>query len=244
MSTMVQQGPPRRSLATRLPAAMALPDLVNGTHTAVTKAARRAKRSGVASDFHRLRIRCKRLRYALEFSAEIYGGRTKGFTKQLTALQDQLGRLQDNEVAAARLSELATGEAHLPASTIFVMGGVAEQHRRETARLLDQLPAEVSRVRGQRWQELAVTMEQDREALLALVPPTRRALRVLPIPLASPHLADGDIDEARAVTSFVRQEAPRLAGGGDSPPFARPTASLIRPAGTARDHPSPDEGPR
>ena len=28
------------------------------------------------------------------------------------------------------------------------MGGVAEQHRQEMARLLDLLPAEVSRVRG------------------------------------------------------------------------------------------------
>ena len=32
------------------------------------KAAKRAKRSGAVPDFHRLRIRCKRLRYALEFS--------------------------------------------------------------------------------------------------------------------------------------------------------------------------------
>ena len=32
-------------------------------------------------DFHRLRIRCKRLRYSLEFSAELYGGRTSRYVR-------------------------------------------------------------------------------------------------------------------------------------------------------------------
>ena len=67
MATMVQQGPLRRSAAARLPATLAVPDLVNARHAAVMKAARRAKRTGIAADFHRVRIRCKRLRYSLEF---------------------------------------------------------------------------------------------------------------------------------------------------------------------------------
>ena len=110
MSAMVQQGPLRRSAATRLPASVAVPDLIGSRHAAVVKAARRAKRSGEAADFHRLRIRCKRLRYSLEFSAELYGGRTNRYTRQLTKLQNQLGLLQDAEVAATRLVELATGD--------------------------------------------------------------------------------------------------------------------------------------
>ncbi len=68
------------------------------TH-AVVKAAKRAKKTGVVTDFHRLRIRGKRLRYALEFSSDVYGGRTARFVRQLTALQDELGRMQDAEVA-------------------------------------------------------------------------------------------------------------------------------------------------
>ena len=180
MTAMVQQGPFRRSTATRLPALVAVPDLIGSRHDAVVKAARRAKRSGEAADFHRLRIRCKRLRYSLEFGAELYDGRTNRYTRQLTKLQNQLGLLQDAEVAANRLSELATGNANLPASTIFVMGGVAEQHRQEMARLLDHLPAEVSRVRGREWVDLTTTMERGRDHALALVPPARRALRVLP----------------------------------------------------------------
>ena len=131
MASMVQQGP----LADRRPPgsrpSSRYPGWSRPATTAVKKAARRAKRSGVVADFHRLRIRCKRLRYSLEFSAELYGGRTTRYVRQLAGLQDQLGLVQDSEVATARLVDLASGEAHLPATTVFVMGGVAERHRVE-----------------------------------------------------------------------------------------------------------------
>ena len=45
---------------------------------------------------------------------EVYGGRTSRFVRQLTALQDELGLMQDAEVASIQLADLATGEAHLP----------------------------------------------------------------------------------------------------------------------------------
>ena len=130
LTAMAQQGPARRSLATRVPAVIGLPDLVLARHDKVAKAARRAKQSGVVTDFHALRIRCKRLRYALEFSSEVYGGQTARFVRELTVLQDELGEMQDAEVASLQLADLATADTHLPAATIFVMGGVAERHRR------------------------------------------------------------------------------------------------------------------
>src|SRR5262249_13799901 len=107
LTAMAQQGPARRSLATREPAVIGLPDLVVDRHDKVIKAARRAKRSGVATDFHALRIRCKRLRYALEFSTDVYGGRTSRFVREVAALQDELGAMQDADVAAQQLAELA-----------------------------------------------------------------------------------------------------------------------------------------
>jgi CHAD domain-containing protein len=181
----------------------------------VVKAARRAKRSGEAADFHRLRIRCKRLRYSLEFGAELYDGRTNRYTRQLTKLQNQLGLMQDAEVAAARLADLATGDANLPASTIFVMGGVAELHRQEMARLLERLPAEVSRVRGREWLELTTTMERGRDRALALVPPTRRTLRVLP---DHPAGDTGDANDDTAPPAPLRRpDLARVAGGGENP---------------------------
>ena len=185
LAAMVQQGPARRSLATRVPAVIGMPDLVVARHNKVAKAGKRAKRSGVVSDFHRLRIGCKRLRYALEFSSEVYGGRTTRFVRQLTGLQDQLGLMQDAEVASIRLADLATGEAHLPAATVFVMGGLAELHRRDVDRLLRRLPKEVSRIGGREWRELCDLMERRRAEAEAAQPPVRHTLRAVPGPVAA-----------------------------------------------------------
>jgi triphosphatase len=209
MAAMARQGPMRRSTATRLPAAIAVPALVEDRHHAVVKAARRAKRSGVAGDFHRLRIRCKRLRYSLEFTAELYEGRTTRFTKRLAGLQDRLGLMQDAEVAASRLADLATGEAHLPPATIFVMGGVAEHHRREVERLLKRLPKLLSRVKGREWKDLSRTMEARRDEAQALLPPPRHTLRALPAsdPVTPPESEQAAPVPAGPVTPTVQGTA-------------------------------------
>ena len=182
LTAMAQQGPARRSLATRVPAVVALPDLVLTRHDKVVKAAKRAKRSGVVADFHALRIRCKRLRYALEFSSDIYGGQTSRYVRELTVLQGELGAMQDAEVASLQLAALATGTTHLPAATIFVMGGVAEQHRREVSRLLKRLPGELPRTRGRAWRELRDLMERLRAEAEIARPAIRTPLRALPRP--------------------------------------------------------------
>ena len=182
LAVMVQQGPARRSVATRVPAAIGMPDLVIGRHDAVIKAGKRAKKSGAVADFHRVRIRCKRLRYALEFSADVYGGRTTRFVRQLTALQDELGHMQDAEVASTRLAELATGEAHLPPATVFVIGGVAERHRRDVERLVRRMPKELSRLGGREWRDLLDLMERRRSEAEAERPAPRSTLRAVPRP--------------------------------------------------------------
>jgi CHAD domain-containing protein len=180
LASMARQGPLRRSLATRVPAAIGVPDLVVARHDKVARAVRRARRSGVVSDFHRLRICCKRLRYSLEFSADVYSGRTARYVRRLTALQDELGLLQDAEVASTRLAELATGEAHLPPATIFVMGAVAERDHRSERRRLRRLPKQVKRANGREWDELLEVMEERRADAVAAQPPARRTLRAVP----------------------------------------------------------------
>jgi CHAD domain-containing protein len=182
LTALAQQGPARRSLATREPAEIGLPELVLRRHHKVRKAAKRAKESGVVTDFHALRIRCKRLRYALEFSSEVYDGKTSRFVRELTALQDQLGEMQDDEVALLQLADLATGNAHLPAATIFMMGGVAEQHRRRVKRFLKRLPDELPRAEGRAWRELRDLMERRRAEAEAARPPVRATLRAVPQP--------------------------------------------------------------
>ena len=226
LAAMVQQGPARRSVAARMPAVIAMPDLVVVRHKAVAKAARRAKRSGVVADFHRLRIRCKRLRYALEFSAEVYDGRTARFVRQLTALQDELGLMQDAEVASVQLAELATSEAHLPPATVFVMGGMAERHRRDVDRFLHHLPKELPRIAGREWRDLLELMERRRTEAEAARPPVRSTLRSVPLPLPGPESsAGGD------------RGAPGSSGRASRSHRAGPPAP-VRPGGmNARRHP-------
>jgi CHAD domain-containing protein len=183
---MVLQGPARRSVASRAPALVGLPDLVLARHDAVAKAAKRARRTGEVTDFHRLRIRSKRLRYALEFGSEVYAGQTARYVRELTAVQDELGRMQDSEVASLRLAELAVGEAHLPAATVFVMGGMAERQRRRVRRLLRRLPKHAARVNGREWRELSGLMERRRAEAEEALPPARRALRAVPAPAPAP----------------------------------------------------------
>ena len=182
LTAMAQQGPARRSLATRVPAEIGLPELVLRRHHKVRKAAKRAKHSGIVTDFHALRIRCKRLRYALEFSSEVYDGKTSRFVRELTMLQDELGAMQDAEVASLQLADLATGSAHLPAATVFMMGGVAEQHRRQVKRLLKRLPDELPRTEGRAWRELRDLMEYRRVEAEADRPSVRTTLRAVPQP--------------------------------------------------------------
>jgi CHAD domain-containing protein len=182
LAAMAQQGPARRSIATRTPAVIGLPELVVARHDKVAKAAKKAKRSGVVADFHRLRIRCKRLRYSLEFASEVYAGQTTRYVRQLTAVQDELGLMQDAEVASLRLAEMATGDTALPAATVFVMGGVAERHRREVDRYLGRLPKHASRVGGRAWRDLLDLMEEQRAEAEAAQPPARRTLRAVPSP--------------------------------------------------------------
>lgn len=57
---------------------------------------------------HRVRIRAKRLRYAVDFFGAVLPPRSAArYTKRLAALQDELGLLNDIAVAAARLPALA-----------------------------------------------------------------------------------------------------------------------------------------
>ncbi len=182
--TVAQQGPHRRSAAARQPATLAVPPLVLDRHRAVAKAARKARRSGVPDDFHRLRIRCKRLRYSLEFVAGVYGGRTERFTRRLAKVQDALGLMQDAEVAVQRLHDLATG-GDLPPATVFAMGGVAERYRRQAADLLASMPGQLKVLDGNEWADLAAHLEKARAGTQAALPPAT-PLEVVADPATGP----------------------------------------------------------
>ena len=168
---MLAQGPSSRSTAGRAPAVATMPALIGERHRAARKAASRAKRTGAATDYHRLRIRCKRLRYALEFASGLYDGELKGFVRQMTRLQDALGSMQDAAVASSRLQVIALTEegASLSRAAIFAMGGVAGQYRSEAEHLLGDMPELVQLLQGKEWKRARSLMELRQKAAAPLV---------------------------------------------------------------------------
>ena len=55
-----------------------MPQLVEGAFRKMHKLGDRLDAKSPASELHKLRIRAKRLRYAIEFVAEIYGAPAQG----------------------------------------------------------------------------------------------------------------------------------------------------------------------
>ncbi len=240
LTSMVRASPRGRPAAARQPAAAALPDLVTPRHRAVVKAARRAGSSGVATDYHRLRIRCKRLRYSLEFTAGVYGGRTEQFTKKLARLQDSLGLMQDAEVATGRLLALATSPAAgdpvegLPPRTIFTMGAVAERYRAESHKLLGAMGRRLRLLKGKEWRSLADHMAERRVAALATAPTPPRVLEAPPVEAPPVDRASGHRAFARHASRRRGRRAGRRRRRPGGPGRARALGGAGRQGGTPR----------
>jgi hypothetical protein len=162
---MLEQGPLRRAPLVHVAALVALPELIDGRHREAEKAVRRAHRTGVVDDFHRLRIRCKRLRYAIEFTGDLYGGDVKRYARQVASLQDELGLIQDAETAANRLQAIAAGDegALLSRATVFAMGMVSQRCAAEAVTRLAKLPPAKHLVNGRLWDKARDTMDRRRQ---------------------------------------------------------------------------------
>jgi CHAD domain-containing protein len=147
------------------PALAVAPDLIERRFRAVRKGAGRIGPESPAGDYHRLRIRCKRLRYALEFLADVYPGKTRPVVRRLVALQDLLGAHQDADIAIARLRGLAVERGReLEPGTVFAMGEIAERYRWSMVELRSRFPAVYARLAGRRWRELRRVLESGRPA--------------------------------------------------------------------------------
>lgn len=107
---------------------------------------RRARKLPTATpeERHRVRIAAKKTRYAAEFFASLFAPRrVKNYVKALTALQDELGLLNDITVATRLLADIAKGDPALGNEAGFADGMLA-------ARIPDE-----GRAATKRWKKLA-----------------------------------------------------------------------------------------
>jgi CHAD domain-containing protein len=79
-------------------------EVIKNAYAKIVKDGRKLDNSSPASDIHKVRIGCKKLRYALEFFRPIFPSKQgDAVTKKLKTLQDSLGAHQDYEVQREKL---------------------------------------------------------------------------------------------------------------------------------------------
>lgn len=93
-------------------------DLIRPQVRAVTRAGRRLGPEAEASELHRVRVRVKRLRYALETLRSLGDRSVRGLLARLERLQDVLGKGQDATTAIAWLRTYAATPGVSPESLL------------------------------------------------------------------------------------------------------------------------------
>lgn len=165
LSRMLRLGPPRRNTLSAASVVDAAPELVHRAYRRARKAGDRLGPESPAEDYHRLRKRCKRLRYLVESLEEVYGGPARKLVKRMKPLQDVLGELQDAEVASERLRRIATGSSgpgghDMSHAAAFATGGVAARQAFAAAELREDFPKAYSGIKGKPWKRLEKTLQK------------------------------------------------------------------------------------
>lgn len=160
-SDFLRRGPSRRSKGARRPVLDTGPEILRRRYRKVRKAGDAISKDSTAGEYHELRKKGKRLRYALEFHSDIYQKPARNLTKSLKSLQDVLGDHQDAEVAIAQLRELAPPAdgrrrraGGLSPRSLFVMGGIAHRYELRAAELREIFPDSYSEIKGKPWKRL------------------------------------------------------------------------------------------
>ncbi len=140
----------------------AAPLLIVRAHRRVCKLGDRIVPDSPPDRYHRLRVRMKALRYAIEFHRSLYGKPAVRVIQSLKALQDLLGDHQDADVAREQLRGMLTGsdEPGLPAESAFVLGMLDERYRRRAEELRGGFPDAYGTLQGKPWQKLLKAMDR------------------------------------------------------------------------------------
>jgi triphosphatase len=110
--------------------------------------------------YHEVRGQVKKLRYALEAVAQLYGKPGADMVRALRRWQENLGVQQDAAVAIRRLNTLACAQPKsIPAETLFLMGRLAERHLGTVAQARKRCAKGYRKVR-QKWKKLRMKFEK------------------------------------------------------------------------------------
>ncbi|HEY2402303.1 MAG TPA: CHAD domain-containing protein [Steroidobacteraceae bacterium] len=146
-----------------------LSELIRSRYKKVRKAADRLTAESSMDEYHAVRGRVKKLRYALETAAVLFGKPADEMVKALRRWQEKLGAQQDADVAGRRLRALAmqppTG---LPSETLFLMGQLAAHYHDRAWKARKRHPRAYRKVQ-ERWKALKSKLHQPPQAPLGPV---------------------------------------------------------------------------
>ncbi|HEU4778360.1 MAG TPA: CHAD domain-containing protein [Steroidobacteraceae bacterium] len=128
------------------------------------KHADRLNDDSTADDFHRVRIRAKRLRYTLDAFGSLYGGAAREYLDALAKLQHVLGEYHDSTVRAGLFTELVTSGRLVPAATSFLVGRLVERDQSDCRKCQRKFSKAYRRIKRRRWRELLSAMREQARA--------------------------------------------------------------------------------
>ncbi len=135
------------------------PELIRLRYRKLRKSAELLNPDSSMEAYHEVRGQVKKLRYALEAVAAIYGKPADQMLRTLRRWQDKLGVQQDAAVASRRLKALASAPpAGIPPETLFLMGRLAEHYASTAVRARKLYAKHYRKVRG-RWKRLRIMFE-------------------------------------------------------------------------------------
>jgi triphosphatase len=138
-----------------------VPELIRKRYRKLRKCARRLTAESPVSQYHKVRVRTKKLRYALEVVAPTYGEPADAILAALLKLQSRLGTQHDSDVIARYLTQLAADPpADFTPRTLFLAGRMTELHAHKAVRMGAKVKKPWRRVRGRRWRALRARMKE------------------------------------------------------------------------------------
>jgi triphosphatase len=136
------------------------PSLIRQRFRKLRKRADRLGADSSTDEYHDVRGQVKKLRYALEAVAALYGKPAGEMIRALHRWQENLGLQQDAAVAMQRLNALAGAKPlGLPAETLFLMGRLAERHIGTATQARKRCATGYRKVR-QKWKRLRTKFEK------------------------------------------------------------------------------------
>jgi CHAD domain-containing protein len=131
-------------------------------HRGFVEQAKRLHEDSPDTELHALRVRAKRLRYALECFRPLLGPGIKPMIKETTVLQDLLGEHQDCAVFAEQARTLfMSGTSTLPPTALIRLGELVEQRRQRMVEIRAAWRKQYKRVKKE-WRPAKKSMKASR----------------------------------------------------------------------------------